>query len=128
MSFLNDVHSLGDTSSYSLAASFTTAKTYTGEPGNPTPGFCIDKCLFGYAVQAVWTGSTTPAGTLTLECSNDNITFITISGTSTAVSGAGNVMWTISTPYYKFVRARYVRSSGGASDTVTFSIRAAWRS
>lgn len=120
MGFLNDVHALA--SAASMGASFTTTKTYTGLDGNPTPGFCLDRAL-GYAIQAVWTGSTAPVGTLRLQGSNDNITFTNLTGSDQAVNGAGDFIWKDSTPYYKFVRLQYARTSGGGSDTLSATIR-----
>jgi len=120
MAFLNDVHALATATN--MGASFTTTKTYTGLDGNPTPGFCLDRCI-GYAIQAVWTGASAPVGTLRLQGSNDNVTFTNLTGSDQAVSAAGDFIWKDSTPYYKFVRLAWVRTSGGGSDTLSATIR-----
>lgn len=121
--FVNDVHYLDDTGAAgkSMGATFTTSKAYTGTPGNPTGGFCLDKGI-RFAVQAVWTGTTSPVGAFTLNGSNDNVNFTQLSNSSNAVSGAGSFIWT-GTCDYKFISATYTRTSGGASDTVVFTIR-----
>lgn len=122
MAFLNNVSVMNSGAALSLAASGNTVDTYKGEPGNPSGGIVLDKVV-GYAIQAVWTGSTSPNGSLTLQASNDNVNWSTLSGTSVAVSGsAGNTLWKESAPYYKYVRVAYTRTSGGASDTVTCTI------
>lgn len=109
----------------SMGATVTTSKTYLGTPGKPTGGFCLDKGT-RFCVQSVWTGSTSPVGTVALSGSNDNVTFTPISGSSQAVNGANSFIWT-GFADYKFLQVVYTRTSGGASDTITSTIRLSTR-
>lgn len=72
-------------------------------------------------IQAVWTGS--PVGTLILQISNDNVTFSDYTGSSTAVSGAGDFMWNLLDIGYQWIRVKYTRVSGTGSLTVTLSYK-----
>lgn len=65
---------------------------------------------FAYAVAAVWTG--TPVGTLKLQASIDNVTYIDITGSPTPVSGPGNFMWNVEVCAYQFARMVYTATSG----------------
>ena len=123
--FINDVHYLDDGSAAggtNMGATFTASKVYSGTPGNPTGGFVLDKAT-GYAIQVVWTGTTSPVGTIQLNGSNDNVNWTALSGASAAVSGAGSFIFKEASPYYKFVQLVYTRTSGGASDVLTATIR-----
>jgi hypothetical protein len=50
------------------------------------------------------TPTTTVTGTILLQASNDDITYVTISGSSQNISGAGSFFWNVSDVFYKFVR------------------------
>lgn len=81
--------------------------------------------MFGYTVQAVWTGSS-PTGTFKLQISNDmvndymgssnpaaNVTNWTdYSGSSQAITASGDFAWIVSDSNYKWVRLVYTRTSG----------------
>lgn len=122
MSFQNNVTIMNRGVGLSLATSGNTSDQFTGEPGNPTGGIPMDKCL-GWGIQAVWTGASAPNGTLVVQASMDNVNWITLSGTSVSLTGvAGNTLWRDATPFYKYVRVAYTATSGGASDTVTCKI------
>lgn len=125
--FLNDVHYLDDSGAagVNMGATVISSKTYNGIPGKPVGGFCLDKGV-RFCIQSVWTGSTSPVGALTLNGSNDNVTFTPISGTSTAVNGAGSFIWT-GFADFKYMTVTYTRTSGGASDTLTNTIRVIYR-
>jgi len=71
---------------------------------------------YGYAVQAIWTGGTL-AGTVKLQASIDGVTWSDVTGTSQAVSGAGNFLWNVNGAFYAFVRAYFVYSSGSGAIT-----------
>lgn len=91
--------------------------------------------LYGYAIQAVWTG--TPTGTFKLQASNDPVTtqwptaqtqptnWTDITNSSQAVSAAGNFMWNATDVMYNWVRVVYTDGSSGASTasltTLTFN-------
>jgi hypothetical protein len=75
----------------------------------------LDKTL-GYSIQLVWTG--TPTGNFTLQGSQDNITFTTLTGSTVAAGGgAGSFIIKDSTPYYKYVQVAYTATSGTGSLT-----------
>lgn len=67
----------------------------------------------GYSVQAVWTGS--PVGTIKLQVSDDSIHFFDYPSSTTAVSGAGSVLWEITTAFYSHVRIVFTFSSGSGT-------------
>lgn len=69
--------------------------------------------MLSASIQAVWTGS--PTGNLSIQISNDNINWSTYTGSSTAVSGAGNFMWNLLTTPYPWVRVIYTASGGTGS-------------
>ena len=81
--------------------------------------------IFGYAVQAVWTG--TPNGSIKLQASCDNpgrdnqasnggpdevTNWTDIASSSYAITGsAGNYMWNVSDAYYRYFRVVYTNTS-----------------
>lgn len=80
--------------------------------------------IYGYAIQAVYTG--TPVGTLSLQAScdapgrttqvsnggPDSVTnWSTVTNSSTAVSGAGSFMWNVIGGFYNYVRLVYTNTS-----------------
>ncbi len=92
-----------------------------------------------YSVEAVWTGGTAD-GTLNLEVSNDDVpvaaatgnpvgtnpaanvvNWVTYTGSSTTVSGAGNFLWNCLDAGYRWVRVSYTRSSGTGSCSIQYS-------
>lgn len=85
--------------------------------------------MYGYSVQAIWTGS--PVGHLTLQMSLDyrpanpslNIAEVAgnwdeIDGTSAATTGINSFSWNVNTANYPWVRVHYASDSG--SGTLTF--------
>ncbi len=128
MAFLNDVTFMNNGVALPMASSATTVDTFRGEPGSPSGGIPMDKTQ-GYGIQAVWTGTSAPNGTLRLQASMDNVTFTNITGSDVAVTGAaGDALWKDFSPGYKYVRGQWVRSSGGATDSVTFKMKKLTRS
>lgn len=77
---------------------------------------------FGYSVQAVWTGS--PVGTIKLQASIDNVTYIDVANSSQAVSGAGDYFWNVFLVEYPWMKAVYTFSSG----TGTLNVQLFYRS
>lgn len=89
--------------------------------------------IYGFAMQAVFTG--TPTGTLKLQASCDpgsnpinasaigsGITNWTdVANSSTAISAAGTVLYNIDAAYYKWVRIVYTASSGTSTLNVRFN-------
>ncbi len=74
---------------------------------------------YRFAVQAVWTATGTPVGTLGLQVTIDGTTWETVS--SVAVSGAGNALWDVESGAQR-ARFAYTASSGGASATLTTKV------
>lgn len=81
--------------------------------------------LEGFSICAVWLeSSATLAGTLKLQASNNgftdnvnnnenpNATWVDITGSSIAVSGAGSQFWNVSDVFYKAFRIVWTRTSG----------------
>lgn len=66
--------------------------------------------IYGFSIQAIYTGS--PVGTLTLEASNDNSNWVTVTDSSYSVTSAGNYMWNFTVSNFKWVRVVYTRTSG----------------
>lgn len=81
--------------------------------------------IYGYAIQAVYTGS--PVGTLKLQASSDSparqtqvsnggpdvvTNWTDITDSSEAVSGAGSFMWNVTGCFYNYVRLVYTNASG----------------
>lgn len=74
------------------------------------------------AVQFVWTGASSPVGTVELQGSNDNSTFTSISDSVLAVSGSsGSCLINYDFPNFGYVRVKYTRTSGSGG-TVTCTI------
>jgi hypothetical protein len=102
------------------ASSMTGTSTVTSSP------IPIDQ-LWGFAIQAVWTG--TPTGTLKLQASCDPITPANASGStpvvtnwtdvadsSSSIAGAaGSYLWNVSSASYNFVRLVYTNASSTGS-------------
>lgn len=74
----------------------------------------------GVSVQVVY-----PAGTfsftISLQCSNDGTNYATIADTSVAISSAGNTMYDLGTPNYKYLRVLLTRTSGTLTATLNFN-------
>lgn len=85
--------------------------------------------IYAYAIQASWTG--TPTGDLSLEVSSDVTndpasvaTWTTYTGTSQSTAGAaGNHMWDVTEAGHKWVRVKYVHTSGSGTLTVVFNAK-----
>lgn len=83
--------------------------------------------VYGYSVQAVFTGS--PNGTLKLQCSDDpgsaeraplgsGVTNWTdITGATFSITGAGDATFNVNLAFYKWARLVYTRTSGSGSLT-----------
>lgn len=84
---------------------------------------------FGYAIQCEFTGS--PVGTIKLQGSNDSTpdanfqfsnfaptNWTDITGTSTAVTTNGSILFNAASVYYRWVRVVYTVTSGSGSLSV----------
>lgn len=78
------------------------------------------------SMQAVYTGS--PVGTLKVQVSNDNVPhqnqvthWTDYTGSSVAISAAGNTLYNMSFVGYRWARLVYTKTSGTGSITATMS-------
>lgn len=86
--------------------------------------------IFGYSIQAVFTG--TPTGTFKLQASDDPVpqaaqaasgvytatNWTDIANSSQSVTAAGSIIWNVSEVMYNYVRVVYTDGSGGASTAI----------
>lgn len=81
-----------------------------------------------FSVQAVFTGS--PVGTLKLQTCDDNVSdpttipsshWVDYTGSSSAVSAAGNFSWHLTDGGYRWVRMVYIKTSGTGSLSAEFT-------
>lgn len=87
------------------------------------------------SIQAVYTGA--PVGTLTLEISNDIVAidptvanqgaavtnWSTYTGSSLAISAAGNFTYNLSDIGYRWIRVKYTKTSGTGTINATLSAK-----
>lgn len=100
-----------------------------------TPATSLEYQL-GCSIQVVITGS--PIGTLDLQASNDFgtikpagpdqgnpgiVNWTDVTGSSTAVSGAGTVLWNFEGAYYKWLRVNYTAASGTGTMTIRINTK-----
>lgn len=83
--------------------------------------------MYGYAIQAFWTG--TPTGTIKLQGSCDPwspapfipTNWSDLDQTSLTISNAGNELWNVFDVMYNWVRFVYIDASGGTSNAILTS-------
>lgn len=77
------------------------------------------------AVQAVWTGGSSPEGTYTFEVSNDGTNFTAYdSDADKAVTGnAGSLVWNYAVVGYLYCRMAYTRTSGSGTTAIKFVLK-----
>lgn len=111
-------------------ASMTGTDTITSAP------IPLDQ-IYGYAIQASWTG--TPTGTFSLQASSespptqsqvanggpDNITlWDTIANSSYSIAGSsGTYMWNVNLAFYRYVQLVYTNTSGTGSLSAIMSAK-----
>jgi ribulose 1,5-bisphosphate carboxylase large subunit-like protein len=84
--------------------------------------------IYGYAIQAVYTG--TPTGTLKLQVSVDPVklandvqpqvptNWVDLADSAFSITSAGIYVWNVENTMYTFVRMAYIDASGGTSTAV----------
>ncbi len=89
--------------------------------------------IYGYAIQAVWTG--TPNGTIKLQASCDvpaqtpttagvPTNWTDIADTSTSIAGtSGNQLWNVNGCFYRYVRLTYTNTSSTGSLSALMSVK-----
>lgn len=76
----------------------------------------------GYAVTAVWTaGGAT--GSIQIEASTDNSTYIAVAGTPQTIAGSGSWMWNVYNPFYRYFRIAVASTLGTVSTAIMFNTR-----
>lgn len=76
----------------------------------------------GVYIQVLFSGSDV-VGTLTLQASADNTTYITIAGSSQAVTASSNSAWNVSDLNAKYIRAVWAYTSGTGNISVKANIK-----
>jgi len=94
--------------------------------------------IYGYAVQALYTG--TPTGALKLQASCDAFkyahdvnpqtpqTWTDVTDSSFSITSAGSYVWNVTGAFYSFFRVVYTDGSGGSSTarlTITVNVKGA---
>lgn len=97
--------------SQSAAANFTSGVT--------------DLCdLTTYSIQVAFSaGAGDLVGTLKLQASLDNSTWVDISGSSVAVTASANNVWDVTRAGYRYVRVVWTYTSGTGNVVVTIHIK-----
>lgn len=86
----------------------------------------VDKNQYGFSVQAVISGASSPVGTYKIQASIDAAATPTnwsdVNNTTVAVSDNVNILHSFPADHnYRWVRTVYTRTSGSASMTTTFN-------
>jgi hypothetical protein len=92
----------------SMASSFNSDPIYIGH---------LEVC----AIQAVFTGS--PVGSFKLQSSLDGVTYTDITGSTAAVSAAGDIMWNVDAAGFQRLRVAYTATSGSGSCTIKINLK-----
>lgn len=110
---------------YRFATEESLGSTFTSDP-------CPIHSANHVSISAIVSGASSPVGTFTLECSNDKTgpvssayrssdqaltpgNFVTIDGSSEAISGNGTTIWNLQNVGFNWVRLVYTRTSGSAT-------------
>lgn len=78
--------------------------------------------LYRFAIQATLTGSNL-VGTLKLQASLDNSTWIDVSGSSVSITASADQLWDVTAAGYRYVRAVWTYTSGAGNMTITMHIK-----
>ena len=98
--------------------------------GNVTAPAILLENIYGYSVQAVLTGS--PVGSIKLQASDDEGTDLIGGGVTnwtditesiTAVTTSGNIIWNVTSSFYRWARVVYVFTSGSGTLNARFNIK-----
>lgn len=102
----------------------TLIATVSAVSDKTSAGFQLaDLSLFSLAV--IFTGSDL-VGTLTLECTDDETgaaNYVTVASSSTAVAASGNVTYNVNGAGYRWVRVKWVYTSGAGNITATITVK-----
>jgi hypothetical protein len=82
-----------------------------------------DLCdLHRFAVQVKFSGSNV-VGTLKLQCSLDNVTWVDVANSSQAVTSSANHIWDVQSAGYRYVRVNWDYTSGTGNITVSIHVK-----
>lgn len=107
-----------------MALGFNTNVLYTGDMSatfTSDPLYIGDKKHFCF--HAVYTGASSPVGTLTVEVSIDGNTWETLTDSSVAVSAAGSHMYNVDKAAYLLARIKYTFTSGSGDMTIYAALK-----
>lgn len=90
---------------------------------NALAGTAVDITAAGTTADAALTPSALGSNTLKLQASNDDTNYSDLSGLTVTISAAGNQVWNIDRPAYKYVRLSYTPGAG----LLNLSVRAVIR-
>jgi hypothetical protein len=78
-----------------------------------------------FAIYAKYTGA--PNGEIKLEASIDNTStptnWVQVSGSAVTITGADEVLWNMTNASYKWIRVKYVRTSGTGTLNVNYNVK-----
>jgi len=69
--------------------------------------------LYAVSLQVAFTGS--PTGTLSLQVSDDDLTWVVVDGSDQAITEAGTHVWDVTQISTKYIRAIYTFTSGSGT-------------
>jgi hypothetical protein len=82
--------------------------------------------IYGFSLQAIFTG--TPNGSFKLQVSNQDVflreqvtEWTDLADSSTAITAAGDIMYNVTSAFYRWVRIVYTRTSGSGNCDVTLT-------
>lgn len=75
-----------------------------------------------FSIHANFTGVTL-AGTLSLECSNDNTDWVMVENSDQVVASAASHMWNVSGASYQYVRVKWVPTGGTGNLTCKATVK-----
>lgn len=75
-----------------------------------------------FSIHADFSGATL-AGTLSLECSNDEVDWIMVENSDQVVASAASHMWNVSGAGYQFVRVKWVPTGGAGTLTCKATVK-----
>lgn len=90
-------------------------KTTTATGTLTSPAFDLGD-ITTYSVYVAFTGSDV-VGALTLEASDNNVSYITVASSSQAVATSNDHVWSVTGAGYRWVRVKYVHTSGTGNIT-----------
>lgn len=70
---------------------------------------------YGFAFQAIWTGSSPLVGTVKVQSTVDGNTWSDIPNTTQNVNGAGSFLWNVNGAFYSKARVYFTYTSGNGT-------------